>query len=193
MSGNRYVAGGMDGWLNVKREPSGAIVALPELIKVNVTSSQDDRDYFVVQEGPERGNSFSVRAGNLKTGNPGYRGPASLEFSLSRRILIFSGGQVKAFTDSDNPIDIGNHPVQIPDFPHRWGADYMGQSRYAKTWFYLGQGHAIHGSNDRYLHPGTGSAGCITVDPSAWTPLYQYLIRCRSGNGKTVGSVSVTR
>ncbi|MCR5884017.1 hypothetical protein LRS03_14615 [Rhizobacter sp. J219] len=193
MSDNRYVVGGMDGWLKVKREPSGVVVALPEFTKVDVTSSQNGRDHFIVQEGVERGNPFSVIAGHLKAGNPGYRAPANLEFSLSRGLLTFLGGQVKAVTHTRNPIPAGLHPVQIPDFPHSLGEGYMAQSRYAKTWFYLGQGHAVRGNNDRYLHPGSVSAGCITVDPSMWTSLYQYLIRCRSGNAKTVGSVSVVR
>jgi hypothetical protein len=193
MSDNRYVAAGMDGWLNVKREPSGIVVALPEFTKVEVTSSQNGRDYFVVQEGVDQGSKFSVKAGNLKPGNPGYRAPANLKFSLGRELLTFLGGEVRAFTHSSNPIPVGLHPVQMPDFPHDLGGRYMGQSRYAKTWFYLGHGHAVSGHNDRYLHPGTISAGCITVDPSMWTSLYQYLIRCRSGNAKTVGSVSVVR
>jgi hypothetical protein len=183
----------MDGWLNVKREPSGEIVALPEFTKVEVALSQDGRDYFVVQEGVERGSRFSVKAGNLKVGNPGYRTAASLEFSLSREVLTFFGGQIKAITHSRNPIPIGIHPIQMPDFPHRLGGGYMGQSSYSKTWFYLGYGYAVRGSNDRYLHPGSVSAGCITVDPSMWTALYQYLVRCRSGNAKTVGNVVVSR
>jgi len=193
MSDNRYVIGGTDGWLNVKREPSGAIVALPEFIKVEVTSTQNGRDYFIVQEGVERGNRFSVKAGNLKAGNPGYRTAANLQFSPSRKVLTFPGGQVTAFTDDENPILAGLHPIQIPDFPHIFGSAYMGKSRYSKTWFYLGHGRAISGNNDRYLHPGSLSAGCITVDPAMWTTLYQYLILCRSGNEKTIGNIHVAR
>ena len=30
MAEKRYVVGGHDGWLNVKREPSGLVVAIPE-------------------------------------------------------------------------------------------------------------------------------------------------------------------
>lgn len=193
MSDKKYVAAGMDGWLNVKREPSGIVVALPEFTRVEVTASENERDYFIVQEGSERGNRFSVKAGNLKAGDPGYRAPAHLEFSLSRGLLTYSGGQIKAITHSRNPIPPGIHPIQMPDFPHRLGEGYMAHSRYAKTWFYLGHGNAVKGNNDRYLHPGSVSAGCITVDPSKWTALYQYLIRSRSGNAKTVGSVSVVR
>jgi hypothetical protein len=192
MSDSRYIAGGMDGWLNVKREPSGVIIALPAFLAVEVTSSRDGRDYFTAQEGIERGNSFSVKAGNLKTGNLSYL-PAHLEFSRSRKQLLYPCGRITAITSTENPISLGFHPIQIPDFPHESGLDYLVKSRYAKTWFYLGHGKAVKGRNDRYLHPGTASDGCITVEPSQWTFFYQYLIRCRSGNEKTVGIVFVVR
>lgn len=193
MPDTRYTVGGMDGWLNVKREPSGAIIAVPEFLRVEFERSSGGRDYFTVLEGVERGKKFSVKAGNLKAGNPGYRAGAALQFNLGREQLTYPGGQIKAITHSRNPIPAGAHPIQIPDFPHELGMGYISESTYAKSWFYLGQGHAVPGNNDRYLHPGSVSAGCITVDPSEWTRLYQYLSLCRSGDGKTVGSVTVVR
>lgn len=193
MAEKKYVVGGMDGWLNVKREPSGEIIALPEYLRVEMTSSANGRDYFTVLEGPERTKKFSVISGNLRAGEPGYRGPASLQFSLSQRTLTYSGGRATAFTHNSNPIGIGTHPIQIPDFPHSLGAGYMGTTSYAKNWFYLGTGNAFPGNNDRYLHPGSVSAGCVTVEPRDWTALYKYLILCRSGNGTTVGTITVTR
>lgn len=51
--------------------------------------------------------------------------------SLSRELLTFMGGQVKAFTHSRNPIPLGTHPIQIPDFPHGLGEGYIAQSRHA--------------------------------------------------------------
>ncbi|CAM3817191.1 hypothetical protein [Paracidovorax anthurii] len=193
MSNIRYVVGGSDGWLNAKREGSGAIIALPEMLQVEFHASADSRDQFTVQEGVERGKKFSVKSGYLKTGNPGWRGTASLQFSLGQQRLTFPGGQIKAITHPRNPIRLGSHPIQLPDFPHSMGAIYSNQSPYAKTWFYLGQGHAIPGNNDRYLHPGSVSAGCITVDPGEWTTLYKYLILCRRGDGTTMGTVTVVR
>lgn len=74
-----------------------------------------------------------------------------------------------------------------------WSASLIGTSAYAKSWFYLGHGQAVRDQGDRYLHPGRGSLGCITVDPAGWTQLYRYLILCRSGDGKTVGRVVVVR
>ena len=197
MSEKRYIVGGMDGWLNIKREPSGQVIAVPEYLQVELTASKDGRDRFTILEGAERGKKFSVKAGNLKSGNPGYHGMASLQFNITKGLLTYHGGQVKAITgtgtNSDKPIPVGMHPVQIPDFPHDGGMGYMAQTPYAKNWFFLGHGNAMAGSSDRYLHTGERSAGCITVEPFGWTRLYQYLILCRRGDGKTVGTVSVVR
>ena len=193
MAEKRYVVGGHDGWLNVKREPSGAIIAIPEYLQVELIESKNGRDRFTVLEGVERGKKFSVKTGNLKSGHPGYHGMANLKFNITKGLLIYPGGQVKAITGKGRytPIPKGPHPIQIPDFPHPKAMGYMAQSPYAKNWFFLGQGHATHGSDDRYLHTGAESAGCITVEPYGWTRLYQYLILCRRGDGKTIGTVVV--
>lgn len=162
---------------------------------MEVQSSKDNRDYFTVLEGSEKNKTFSVKAGNLKAGIPPFWPPARLTFSISKNKLSFPGGEIKAITVTRNPPPLGIVPIQIPDFPHIMGASYQVHSIYAKSWFHLGQGHAVSGSNgrDRYLHTGMESAGCITVEPAGWTRLYQYLILCRGNDGKTVGSVTVVR
>ena len=193
MAERRYTVGSKEGWLNIKREPGGQIIAVPGFLQVQVTSAKDGRDYFMAMEGVEKGKTFSVKAGNLSGAAPGYKGPAKLEFNRTKKVLTYAGGTVKAITHEDNPIPYGPHPIQLPDFPHDLGAHYMAQSLYAKNWLYLGHGNAIPGNNDRYLHAGRVSAGCITVDPVGWTKLYDYLILCRSNDAKTVGSVSVVR
>jgi hypothetical protein len=189
----RYTIGGTDGWLNVKREPSGVVIAVPEHLQVEYGSTNNGRDYFTILEGVERGNKFSVKSGNLKIGTPGYRAAVNLQFNLTKELITFPGGRVKAVTHTRNPIPAGTYPIQIPDFPHQLGTGYITQSSYAKSWFYLGHGNAIPGNNDRYLHTGSVSAGCLTVDPSGWTKLYQQLILCRRGDGKTVGAIAVVR
>ena len=194
MASKHYTVGGADGWLNIKSEPSGKIIAVSEYLQVDLTSTKDGRDFFTILEGFARGKKFSVKSGNLRKNSPGYHGPAQLTFSLSNKRLSYPGGQVKAIThNGSQPIPAGMHPIQIPDFPHALGTFYVGQSPYAKTWFFLGQGNAIPGNNDRYLHTGEVSNGCITVDPAGWTQLYQYLILCRSNDEKTVGMVTVIR
>lgn len=186
-----YVVGGSDGWLNVKREPSGVVIALPEFIQVQIDSSAEGRDYFTAQEGVELGNQFSVKQGNLSPTRPAYRAPANLRFSLADELITYPGGRIDAITHAANPVPPGTHPIQMPDFPHSLGIGYLSRSPFAKSWFYLGHGNAIVGRNDRYLHTGTLSAGCITVAPDNWTKLYEYLILCRRGDGKTVGTVTV--
>ena len=188
----RYVVGGNDGWLTVLREPSKTRVSLPTTLKVELTSNKDGRDYFKVSEGPEAGGNFSVKEQNLSKSSPAYLSGAVLQFSISKKTLEYNAAIIPAFTDSTNPVPEGNHPIQIPDFPHSLGSSYISGSKYAKNWFYLGVGNAVARNNDRYLHPGRASAGCVTVDVASWTALYEYLIRCRSGNGKDVGRITVT-
>lgn len=187
------VVGGSDGWLNVKREGSDTVIALPEYLRVEHRASQNGRDHFSPLEGIEKGRLLSVRSGHLRSGLPGYHAAAMLTFHVRKERLSYAGLEVKAITHPRNPIAEGTHPVQIPDFPHAAGGGYSSVSQYAKSWFYLGHGHAMPGNNDRYLHPGSISAGCITVDPGAWTALYRYLILCRRGDGQTVGTVTVIR
>jgi hypothetical protein len=57
--------------------------------------------------------------------------------------------------------------------------------------FYLGKDGTS--KNDRYLHTGSVSFGCITVDPDEWTALYKYLILSRKGDGKNVGTIKVIK
>lgn len=193
MPEKRYIVGGSDGWLLIKPEPAGVNISVPEYLQVELTSSNNGRDYITVLEGVHRGKKFSVKAGNLSSRRPEYAGPAQLTFNLNTQTLSYAKGTVRAITQDSNALSAGVHPVQIPDFPHDGGLRYMGSSAYAKSWFYLGHGAAVRDQGDRYLHPGRGSLGCITVDPAGWTQLYRYLILCRSGDGKTVGRVVVVR
>jgi hypothetical protein len=188
-----YVVGGSDGWLRVRREGDGGIVALPSYLKVEIGEVRQDRQHFRVLEGVEAGNAFHVKSGNLKPGNPGYRGAIQLRFEIAKGLVHYAGGQARAITHPTRPVPAGVHPIQIPDFPHASGSTYTGRSPYALTWMYLGRGHAPKGHDDRYLHCGNASDGCITVRPEDWTVLYNSLILCRSGDGKTLGSVSVVR
>ena len=91
----------------------------------------------------------------------------------------------------DNPIGKGTHKIQLPDFPHKGGGGYLSQSAYAFSWFYMGVGHAISGKNDRYLHTGSASDGCVTVNPADWTKVYNYLILSRQGDQANVGIIKV--
>ncbi len=193
MAVEKHIIGGSDGWLNVRREPEGALIALPEYLLVEYEATHVGRDYFKVLEGVEKGNRFTVKEGNLKHGRPVYRPAANLKFDLSAETLTYPGGTIRAITSSSKPTPVGTHPIQIADFPHGSNPAYGSHSRYYKTWFYLGKGRAIAFNNDRYLHTGMVSDGCVTVDPSSWTDLYRYLILCRRNDATNIGTITVVR
>jgi hypothetical protein len=116
MGEKRHVIGGTDGWLKVRREPSGQIIALPEYLHVEFSHNKDGRDFFEAVEGSEQGKIFSVRQGNLRRGLPAYKPAARLEFNVTMQKLSFPGGDIRAITaDGAAAVPLGTHPVQIPD------------------------------------------------------------------------------
>jgi hypothetical protein len=104
-----------------------------------------------------------------------------------------------SFTDPSNKVPAGQWDIEIPDFPHELGRGYTGFAPHAMSWFRI----AAPISKDRYIHPGTISAGCATVGIKgdrtsaqgqaalrAYEKLYAYLIRRRKSAG-IVGQIQV--
>lgn len=150
----RHIKAPSTGWIDVKLEPSGKRVSLPEYLKVELTSNKNKRDYITILEGVYKDQIASVKESNLGSGAT-YTGPAQLTFNIQKKELTYnSHNTAYSITSNSKPIPKGNYPIQIPDFPHPIGSLYMPQSKYAKHWFYLGIGNAIYGTNDRYLHTG---------------------------------------
>jgi hypothetical protein len=72
----------------------------------------------------------------------------------------------------------------------------MDEARCAKSWFLVGYGHAVRAEKqglDRYLHTGMLSDGCITIDPVDWDAVYELIIKCRSNDGKNIGTLLVRK
>ena len=177
--------------MRVKLESSGKIQAVPEYLQVDFTENKASRDYFTISEGVYKDQNASMKEGNLRSGSI-HTGPAILTFDKTNKQLTYNGvDTVSATTDDSYPIAVGDHPIQLPDFPHTLANVYADETAYPMSWCYLGVGHAVPGNNDRYLHPGNISAGCVSVAPSGWTPLYEYLILSRNGDGKNVGKITV--
>lgn len=193
MGSKRNIIGGNDGWLRIKTEPRAEIVSVPGHLQIELSATRDGRDFFTVLEGVHKGKRASVTTGNISPGALPLRKAVHLIFDRDAGSLTCGEVKLRAKTDIFNEIPKGDHPIQIPDFPHPLGHAYLSNSIYAKTWFYLGHGHATPGGHggDRYLHTGNRSAGCVTVDPDHWTRLYELIIRCRSNDGSTVGSITV--
>ena len=195
MGSKRNIIGGRDGWMRIRVEPRGDIVTVPEHLQVELSESKGGRDFFTVLEGIHRGKRCSLTAGNLSPGAIPLRPAAHLVFDKSDAMLTCGPVRIRAQMDPSNQIPNGKHPIQLPDFPHDKGIKYMDESRFAKSWFFLGHGSAVSGDTggDRYLHPGMISGGCVTIDALDWTALYEQIIRCRSNDGKTVGSLTVRK
>lgn len=157
-----------------------------------------ERDFFTVLEGPSeyRGKAASVkvlRGGRSCLGPfPTYAGAASLVFEYEKNhqgligTVSWPGGKVAAITDPSNPTPPGLYAIELPDFPHDIGVQYLHRSKNATIWFRIGH------SGDRYLHPGMITEGCCTVtEIEKWNRLYQYLILSRKGDGQSVGTIKI--
>lgn len=184
-----YLKHSTDGWFTVLSEPSGTRMPLPEYTKVYVTHTRDNRDYFRVTEGINRGKNCSIaRSGGVSFILQGsiHRGPAELIFNrTTQKLEVRSVGTFNAETSPRNPTPLGTHEIEMPDAPHGLGQDYLGNSKYSVSWFRVGN------SGDRYLHCGTVSNGCITVtDINDWDKIYKHLIISRKNN-RSVGIVKV--
>ena len=199
----RYITGDEKGWL-LARKPTGVQIELPEYLKVEFIKTEKDaarnetRDHFKNLEGRERGTSVSVRqkpgGGSwLVKGDPGWRGAAQVRFSLSKKELTYPGGpKLIAVSEGGPHVPVGTHDLELPDVSHKFGEHYLGVAKRAKSWFFIGHSMNGAGINNRYLHVGNFSAGCVTVQSrEGWDQLYRYLILTRKGDGKSVGAITV--
>ncbi len=191
------------GWLLVKREPSGENFSIPKHLKVEVDDIKGGREYFIIKEGVLNGKRASVSLINgsksrFTESNP-HQAAAKLTFNRKTKKLTYGGMSIDAFTGKDNPIPKGTFKIEIPDAPHRHGQVYHQDFRviFSTSWFRIA---TTDGVTDRYLHVGSDSGGCLTVGIEGeieqrilqqWDNLYNYLIKRRSGDGKSVGTVQV--
>lgn len=180
------------GWLDVRIDGISEITSLPYGLEVDTMGVNAGREKFKVLEGIRRSKTGSVKltaSGQSQFGTVALRGAASVRFSLSAGKVSFGGQSIDAITDNSNPVPVGTWSLQIPDEKHTlYGNGYLGRSAYATTWFRIGDGR------DRYLHPGSVSAGCVTVtDVEKWGQLWQYLILARKRDGMNVGTITVAR
>lgn len=88
--------------------------------------------------------------------------------------------------DYSKVLPSGKYNIEILDRPHDlhgWDDDYLKMTKYAKSWFRINTKKGGY-----YLHFGTRSEGCITVDGEVpgngdnWNKIYNYLILCRNNN-----------
>jgi len=186
-----YVPPQDDGFLVVRMEPDKSRQALPEALALQLDRIEAGRDYFTIREGLLRGRSASVThkedgASRLSSTNP-HTGPAKLQYSLGTKRLSVLGTSLtyQAVDDPKEPLPRGVFDIEIPDAPHRGGRRYP-ESAFARTWFRIGH------TKDRFIHTGSRSAGCVTVEETGrWDELYGFLVNARKGDNISVGTLEV--
>lgn len=196
------------GWLLIRLD-TGTEVSLPEFCHVKFHKSAAGRDSVTIQEGPHAKKAASVKSGFLTDRK--HAAKALVTFYLRSNVLTWQGGPatqtvgagitggIASFTDPRNKVPAGLWDIEMPDFPHDLGRGYIALSGHALSWFRI----AAPNSKDRYIHPGTISAGCTTVGISGdktsaqgqsalkdYEKLYAYLIARRKSAG-VVGQIQV--
>jgi len=180
----------MQGWLKVRLEEDKSIESLPAYLKVKVERADAKREYFTILEGPYRGKSASVelRDNDSSWFITGVRHEPIIraKYSISQKTFILRGKKYKTVDYPGSPWQKGLYDIELPDYPHQGGRNYLDQSKRAMTWFRIGHG------GERYLHAGGRSLGCITViETKRWMEIYNALIKARKGDFTSVGVLDV--
>lgn len=186
----RYVSDEGDGWLKVVLEDKHAEVSLPAYLKIKIERADAKREYIKILEGPYYGKTASVAFKNdifsqFITGVK-HESAAQAVYSISQKIFILNGKKYKTVDYPKAPWKKGLYDIEIPDYPHKGGRNYLDQSERAMTWFKIGH------DGERYLHTGGQSLGCITVvEIKRWIEIYNILIKARK-DSISVGALEVT-
>lgn len=184
------------GWLKVKFNDGSTYPPLPRFLHVDFINVENERDYFKILEGKPVGMEASVKR---KENGGSYLEEGEVKLTSGQIHYVIGTselwyledngtwvGPINTITDTNNPVQLGIHDLEIPDEVHPLGVRYLTESIYACNWF------RISHSGDRFFHPGMISAGCVTVkDVSKWSDIYNYLIRRRKNDGQSVGTIQI--
>lgn len=177
------------GFLRVRFEDNKSIESLPAYLKVKVEQRDAKREYLTILEGPHRGRPASValRGGDSSWFITDNQKPMiRARYSISQKAFILKGKKYKTVDYPSAPWEKGLYDIEIPDYPHKGGRNYLDQSKRAMTWFRIGHG------GERYLHAGGRSLGCITViETKRWMEIYNTLIRARKGDFVSIGVLEI--
>lgn len=188
-----YVGSMEEGWIQGIRLGTEEKIDLVSHLKVFLERADAARQYFEIREGVLQGVKASLKkktsggASYFEVENP-HTGPVHLVYSLSKTTLRFNK---KTYTTRDYKEDMlrkGIYDIEIPDYAHAGGENYLQWAKLAKVWFHIGHdpGEA------RYIHLGTFSLGCVTLtERDQWDDLCKVLMKARKGDGRSIGILEV--
>lgn len=189
-SATRFVPDEDGGWLTVFTEDEGSLESLPAYLKVKIERTDNKREYFTILEGPHRGKSASVKLRDDGSSwfliDVKHKPAARAKYSISKKTFTLNGKKYQTVDYPEAPWQKGIYDIELPDYPHKLGRNYLDQSKRTITWFRIGHG------GERYLHAGGRSLGCITViEVKRWMEIYNALIKARKGDFMSVGVLEV--
>ncbi len=163
---------------------------LPAYLKLKIEQTDAKREYFTILEGPYRGRLASVElrrdGSSWLISGVKHEPMARAKYSISKKTFILNGKKYKTVDYPGSPWQKGIYDIEIPDYFHKGGRNYLDQSKRAGTWFKIGH------SGERYLHAGGRSLGCMTVvEVKRWMEIYNALIKARKGDFISVGVLEV--
>jgi len=185
----RYVSDEGDGWLKVVLEDKHIEVSLPAYLKIKIERADAKREYFTILEGPYRGriasSVFKDDSASQFITDVKHESMARASYSISKKTFTLNGKKYQTVDYPKDPWKKGLYDIEIPDYPHKGGRNYLNQSKRAMTWFKIGH------NGERYLHTGGQSLGCITiVETKRWMEIYNILIKARK-DSISVGALEV--
>lgn len=182
-----------NGWIWARNEDDKTKIDLPAYLKVKLDRQDSKRQYFTIMEGSWRQRKASVKIqenGTSYLESTNYQiGPAHLVYSRSRKILKFKNKiyKVREYENDQQPWRNTLYDIKIPDFYHGKGRPYLDRAKLAPVWFIT-----THPSDDRYVHVGVNSLGCITLtEVERWDELCEILMKARRGDGESIGILEV--
>lgn len=185
----KYVPDEGDGWLKCRIDKNKSIVELPAFLKVKLEKIERGREYFTILEGPYRFKTASVKLRDDGTSQfitgVKHEPMARAFYSISDKVFTLKGKKYKVADYPKSTWKKGLYDIEIPDYAHRGGRNYLDESKRAMTWFKIGH------DSERYLHTGSQSLGCITItEVRRWMEIYNSLIKARK-DSVSVGVLEV--
>lgn len=202
----KYIKATADGLLIVKgSSPGGKTeLSLPSGLRVVLKETKGGRDYGTIDEGVLVGEDFNVTTGYLvdtyarvsglnvkarpRTGGPSAApGEIALEVTVSwvEGTVAKTIGPINAITSATDPMEAGKNKVRIADFGHKYGAAYP---PYGMVWFRV----ATTKVGEYYIHGGTVTKGCLTIDPHRWSDVYTVLHKARAPGDEYAGDLDMS-
>lgn len=184
-----YVPDTKDGWFRTL-DANLKEVSLPAYLKVKSEYIRNKREYFVPLESVYRGQLLSIKlqddGSSHFISDIKHESMAKATYSVSKKIFTLNDKKYVAIDYEGNPWKKGLYDIEIPDYPHPGGRNYIKIAPHSKVWFRVGH------SGDKYIHAGSYSLGCITIiEHNKWEEIYFALIKTRKGDFDSVGVLEV--